>query len=66
MQQDLYWVTSNGSTVTVTALATESGGTNGVNYSIVKSGVDLVISHSETGRTADIVAALSGLRAVAP
>jgi hypothetical protein len=65
-QRDLYWVSSNGTTVTITSLAAESAGTAGVTYSLSVSGNDLVISHSEAGKTVDVVAAMSGLRSVSP
>jgi hypothetical protein len=66
IQQDLYWVTTSGSTVSVTSIATEQSGTAGVAYILAESGGDLAISHSEIGRTVDVVAAISGLRQVAP
>jgi hypothetical protein len=66
VQQDLYWITANGATVTITALATDSGGTGGLAYTITKVGNDLVYSHIQFGRTADVVAAISGLQSVTP
>jgi hypothetical protein len=59
-------VAFNGSSVSVNTLDTDNGGTVGLGYSITKSDDDLVISHTEIGRLADVVAAISGLRTVPP